>query len=49
MYLAVSLFRPYVLKSTDQGASWASIGGDLPARDVVYSIQEDHVKPEGAR
>jgi photosystem II stability/assembly factor-like uncharacterized protein len=39
-------FKPYVLKSTDRGRTWTSIAGDLPERDIVYSIQQDHVKPD---
>jgi len=38
-------FRPYLLKSTDRGATWTGIAGDLPARDIVYSVQEDHENP----
>ena len=37
-------FKPYLLKSTDRGRSWASIAGNLPARDVVYAVAEDHVE-----
>lgn len=36
-------FKPYLLLSTDRGRSWTSIAGDLPQRDVVYTIAEDHV------
>ncbi len=39
-------FTPYVLKSTDRGMSWTSISGDLPARDIAYSMSEDHVDPD---
>ena len=40
-------FTPYVLKSTDRGATWTSIAGDpedggLPARGSVYALDEDH-------
>lgn len=38
-------FKPYVMKSTDRGATWTSIAGDLPEREIVYSIAEDHVTP----
>lgn len=38
-------FRPHLLVSRDRGQSWTSIAGDLPARDVVYTITEDHVRP----
>jgi hypothetical protein len=39
-------FKPYLLKSSDRGRSWVSIAGDLPERDTVYTLVEDHVKPE---
>ena len=35
-------FRPYVLKSTDFGRSWASITGDLPPDGSVQVIREHH-------
>lgn len=35
-------FKPYILKSTDQGKSWTSIAGDLPSRGSVYTIAQDH-------
>ncbi|MCL4524355.1 MAG: glycosyl hydrolase, partial [Acidobacteria bacterium] len=38
-------FAPYLLKSTDNGKTWASIKGDLPANGPVYAIAEDHVDP----
>ncbi len=36
-------FKPYILRSTDRGQSWELATGDLPEREVVYSLQEDHV------
>lgn len=36
-------FKPYILKSTDKGASWKSISGNLPERGSVYALAEDHV------
>lgn len=39
-------FKPYLLRSTDRGRTWSSIVSDVPARDVIYSIAEDHVRPE---
>ena len=39
-------FTPYLLKSTNRGASWKSIRGDLPDRTLVWRIVQDHVKPE---
>ena len=39
-------FKPYLLKSTDRGQNWESIAGDLPDRDIVYALAEDHVKAD---
>jgi photosystem II stability/assembly factor-like uncharacterized protein len=39
-------FKPYVLISRDRGRTWASITGDLPDREIVYALMQDHVKPE---
>ena len=39
-------FLPYVLKSTDLGATWTSIAGDLPKRGTVYCLAEDPVRPD---
>ena len=38
-------FKPYVLRSTDRGATWTSIAGDLPANGPALSLAEDHVNP----
>ncbi len=38
-------FKPYVLKSTDLGRNWTSISGDLPQRDPVWTIVQDHLNP----
>jgi photosystem II stability/assembly factor-like uncharacterized protein len=38
-------FTPYVLRSDDRGRTWRSIAGDLPKKDICYSIAEDHVNP----
>ena len=38
-------FHPYILKSTDRGRSWEPMVGDLPEREIVYSLKEDHVDP----
>ncbi len=35
-------FKPYVMKSTDFGRTWASIGGDLPAEGSVQVVREHH-------
>ncbi len=39
-------FKPYVCVSRDRGRSWSSISGDLPQREVVHSLMQDHVTPE---
>jgi photosystem II stability/assembly factor-like uncharacterized protein len=39
-------FKPYVLKSTDRGRSWTSIAGNLPDREVVYALVQDHANPK---
>jgi photosystem II stability/assembly factor-like uncharacterized protein len=36
-------FKPYLLKSTDEGKTWTSIGTGLPANGPVLAIAEDHV------
>ena len=36
-------FKPYLLRSDDRGRTWTAIMGDLPERDTVWSVQEDHV------
>lgn len=38
-------FKPYIYKSTDKGATWTAVHGDLPERGSVYDIAEDHVDP----
>ena len=38
-------FTPYLLKSTDRGASWSSVRGDLPDRQIVWSVVEDDADP----
>ncbi|MBY6204655.1 VPS10 domain-containing protein [Halomonas denitrificans] len=39
-------FEPYLLKSTDRGRRWRSIGDDLPDRHLVWRVVQDHVDPE---
>ncbi len=39
-------FKPYVFKSSDRGASWSSIAGNLPENGPVYALAEDHVDPK---
>ena len=38
-------FKPYLLKSTNRGATWRSITGDLPERHLVWRLVQDHVNP----
>ena len=39
-------FKPYVFVSRDRGRTWSSITGDLPEREVVYALMQDHVEPD---
>jgi len=39
-------FRPFLLKTTDQGRSWKSMVGDLPDRHLVWRLVQDHVKTD---
>lgn len=34
-------FKPYLLKSTNQGRRWRSIANNLPERGSIYAIEED--------
>ena len=36
-------FKPYVLRSTDRGATWKSIASDLPKSGPVYVVVEDPI------
>jgi len=38
-------FKPYVLKTTDVGATWTNITANLPQRDPVYVVKEDLKNP----
>ena len=38
-------FKPYVVRSTDYGAHWNSITGNLPANGSVQVIREDLAEP----
>ncbi len=39
-------FQPYVYKTTDQGKTWTSLKGDLPARHFVWRIVQDPVRSQ---
>ncbi len=36
-------FKPYLLKSGDRGRTFTSVAGDLPDRQDVWSVVQDHV------
>lgn len=38
-------FKPYVIKSTDKGATWKLISSNLPENGPVWTINEDHKNP----
>ena len=38
-------FKPYILKSTNKGAAWTSITGDLPEKGAIYTLRQDPVDP----
>jgi hypothetical protein len=37
-------YQPYLFKTTDYGATWTSINGDLPAGEITRIIREDPVR-----
>ncbi len=39
-------YKPYMMKSSDRGRTWASIAGDLPQRSGVWSIVQDTVNAD---
>lgn len=36
-------FKPYILKSTNQGKSWKAISKGLPENGTVHTISQDHI------
>ncbi len=38
-------FSPYILKSENRGRRWTSISGNLPRRDILWRVVQDHVNP----
>ena len=38
-------YAPYILKSENRGRSWRSISANLPERDVLWRVVQDHVNP----
>lgn len=39
-------YKPYVLKTENQGKSWTMISNNLPERGTAHTIIEDHVDPK---
>lgn len=39
-------FNPYLFKSTDKGNTWVSLSNNLPKRNLVWRLVQDHVKKE---
>jgi hypothetical protein len=39
-------FSPYLLKSENRGRSWRSIAANLPERDILWRVVQDHVNPD---
>jgi photosystem II stability/assembly factor-like uncharacterized protein len=37
-------FHPYLFESNDRGRTWRSIAGDLPANEIVWAIEQDHIE-----
>jgi photosystem II stability/assembly factor-like uncharacterized protein len=36
-------YAPYLVRSEDRGRTWTSMTGDLPDRQILWSIAQDHV------
>jgi hypothetical protein len=39
-------FKPYILKSTDKGRTWATITNKLPANGTIHTIEQDPVNSD---
>ncbi|MGI9606637.1 MAG: WD40/YVTN/BNR-like repeat-containing protein, partial [Acidimicrobiales bacterium] len=39
-------YAPYLYESTDRGATWRIIRGDLPEGTIVWTIEQDHLNPD---
>ena len=39
-------FKPYILKSSDKGETWAPIVNNLPDNGSVHTIEQDFVNPD---
>ena len=36
-------YKPYLLKSTDRGRTFTSVAGNMPNRQPIFSVMQDHV------
>ena len=39
-------YTPYLFESADRGLTWRSIAGDLPHGIVIWSVEQDHERPD---
>ena len=39
-------FSPYLFKSTDLGETWTSISNNLPKRDLIWRLVQDHISKD---
>ena len=39
-------YTPYLFESADRGLTWRSIAGDLPDGIVIWSVEQDHERPD---
>jgi photosystem II stability/assembly factor-like uncharacterized protein len=39
-------YKPYLLMSADRGRTWKNIAGDMPQRNLVWSLAQDGVKKD---
>ena len=39
-------YTPYLFESSDAGRTWRSIAGDLPEGIVIWSVEQDHERPD---
>ncbi|MGB1253409.1 MAG: VPS10 domain-containing protein [Candidatus Promineifilaceae bacterium] len=39
-------YAPYVFVSNDLGRTWRSISGDMPAGEIVWALEQDHVNAD---
>ncbi len=39
-------YKPYIYKSNNQGKSWTSISSNLPKKDLVWRVVQDHVNKD---